>query len=208
MKKTATIAILAAAVAAGAVQAQTYRPGREPSVTLYERPNFQGRQTTIFGSEENLSRRGFNDLAQSARFQGRWRVCEHAGFGGRCEDVSGDIADLNQIAMSQRISSVEPYGYGGGGPGWGGGGPGWGGGPVRPGGRGVEGATGVFFPHPTLDGMDIAAGGMSANAFCRAQGLGSAAYYDSSQRAPRAIDGEGRPVSNTTILRDIFCRRR
>ena len=65
----------------------------------------------------------------------------------------------------------------------------------------------VFFPYPTYDGYDIAAGSSAANAFCRSQGLGSSAYYDSSQRAQQAIDAEGRYTGPTSVLRDVVCRR-
>ncbi|MFN3522204.1 MAG: beta/gamma crystallin-related protein [Phenylobacterium sp.] len=171
--------------------------------TLYEGYNFEGRSVDVYASEENLSGLRFNDKARSARFQGEWRVCEDAGFGGRCQTVRGDVPDLNRIGMAERISSLQTSsgGYGGG---YGGGGrPGWSGGQ----GRSAEGARSVFFPYPSFDGRDIAAGGMSANAFCRSQGLGPALYYDSNDRAPSAVDGEGRYVANTTIIRDLLCRR-
>lgn len=184
--------------------AQTYGRGGRPMATLYEGYNFEGRSIDVYASEENLSGLRFNDKARSARFQGQWRVCEDAGFGGRCQEVRGDIDDLNRIGMAERISSLQTYSASGGGYGGGYGGGG------RPGGgqsRPAEGARSVFFAYPSLNGRDIAAGGMSANAFCRSQGLGPALYYDSSERAAQAVDGEGRYVANTTIIRDILCRR-
>ncbi|MDP3854353.1 beta/gamma crystallin-related protein [Phenylobacterium sp.] len=195
--KMLALAALAAALA-GVAEAQPYRPGggRGPSATLFEGPNFQGRQITVQAYGDNLKDTGFNDVAQSARFEGRWRVCDDSRYRGRCQDVSGDVADLNQVGMALKISSLQGYFEGV----WNRGG--WGG--DRP----FEGATGVLFPYPNLVGYDIAAGSASANAFCRSVGLGSSAYYDSNERARRALDGEGRYVGETDVLRDVFCRRR
>ncbi len=72
---------------------------------------------------------------------------------------------------------------------------------------GIVGINTVFFPLPTRGGLDIAAaGGRAADAFCRAQGLGTAAYYDS-EVAPEAVDANGRVMRNVAALRDVLCRR-
>jgi hypothetical protein len=206
------VAVVAVALTASVAQAQPYRPGgdrdREPSATLFEGPNFQGRQITVRAYGDNLDDMNFNDIAQSARFQGRWRVCENSKYRGKCQDVSGQVADLNALGMGLRISSLQGYfeGAWSRNGGWDRGGGYGGGGYGRD--RPFEGATGVLFPYPSLAGFDIAAGGSSASAFCRSVGLGSSAYYDSSERAPRALDGEGRYTGDTSVLRDVFCRRR
>lgn len=176
------------------------RGGRRPSATLYDRPDFQGRQVTITGDVANLSNYNFNDRAHSLRLEGRWRLCEHADFGGRCVELSGDIRELNTLALAERITSLEPIG-GGGRPGQGPGG-GYGRGE-----RGVEGARSVFFARPTVRGLDVAAGSNGANTFCREQGLGPAVYYDSNERARRAIDPDGREIGPSTVLRDLLCRK-
>ncbi|WP_340645312.1 beta/gamma crystallin-related protein [Phenylobacterium sp.] len=175
---------------------------RAPTATLYELPNFQGRQMTVTATGENLASMNFNDLAQSARLQGRWRVCENSGYRGKCQDLSGQIADLNTVGMGGKISSLQGYfeGAWSRGGGWGGGGP--------QGGQPYEGATGVLFPYPNVVGFEIAANGSSASAYCRSMKLGSSAYYDSSQRARLALDGDGRYVAETSVLRDVFCRKR
>lgn len=199
----AGIAALAWAAIAQA-HAQPYRGGgRGPSATLYDRPNFEGRQVTITGEVTNLSNYGFNDRAHSLRLQGRWRLCEHSDFGGRCVELSGEVPELNTMALAERITSLEPIG-GGGRPDrpW----PGPGGGYGR-GERGVEGHNAVFFPRPTVRGLDVAAGSNGANVFCREQGLGGALYFDSSQRAGRAIGPEGQMVGPSPVLRDLLCRR-
>ena len=86
MTRTLALAALAAlSLAAGVAHAQ--RGGG--SATLYELPNFQGRSVTITDSTPDLGRWRFNDRAQSAKFEGRWRVCEHDQFKGRCQEISG-----------------------------------------------------------------------------------------------------------------------
>ena len=73
--------------------------------------------------------------------------------------------------------------------------------------RGIEGARTVFFPRPTVDGVDVAAGDRGADVFCRNQGLGRAAWFDSSERAAQAIGPEGQYVGRSTVLRDLLCRK-
>jgi len=214
MKKPILLAVAAVAAGLATVAVAQNYGGRQPSAILYDGPNFQGRQTTIYVLATNLPR-DFNDKAMSGRFQGRWRICENSDFGGRCQDVSGDVPNMNTLGMGERISSLQAYmagGPGGPGGGWGqsGGGNSW-----RPGGswngpsnqRPYEGTRSFFFPYPTMQGYDIAAGSSSANAFCRSQGLGSSAYYDSSERSQNAVDGDGRFVGPSSVLRDVLCRR-
>jgi hypothetical protein len=200
---TATFATLALA---GAAQAQPH--GRGGSATLYELPNFQGRSVTVRGDVANLKDYRFNDIAQSARFEGTWQICEKSDFGGRCVEQRGEVADLNSIGMLVKISSLQPAGgFGGGdGPGRGDGG-GYGGGGYGRGERGVEGSRAVFFARPNVRGLDVAAGSNGANTFCRNQGLGAAVYFDSSERAPRAIGPEGQFVGPSGVLRDLVCRK-
>lgn len=228
--------MLAAAVAALSMTAGSALAQRGPTATIYAQPNFQGPSMTVNGYATNLPS-NFNDKALSIRVQGRWRVCQDSDYRGRCVDVSGDIPNLNSIGMAEAISSLQAYSAGGGpgqgGPGYGGpgyGGPGYGGpgGGYRPGGgfgsgssgwrpggnwggpsnsRPVEGARHVLFPYPSFDGYDIAAGSTSANAYCRYMGLGSASYYDSSQRANQAVDADGRYTGSSSVLRDLLCRK-
>lgn len=199
-----TIGLIALAMA-GAAQAQDWRgrPPPAPRAVLYELPGFQGRQISITAYDQNLAKSGFNDIAQSARFEGRWRVCEDSGFRGRCQDLGGDVADLAGAGMTQKISSLQGYLEGA----WDRGG-GWrdGRGGVD-GGRAFEGARNVLFPYPTVAGFDIAADGGAANVFCRAMGLGSSAWYDSGEHAPRALDQAGRYVGDISVLRDVLCRK-
>lgn len=196
--KTPWMAAAALALAvAGQAQA---RPRGAPTATLYEFRNFQGRSITITQPTADLGDWRFNDRAQSARFEGRWRICEHDDYKGRCQEVTGDVADLTTYGLMGQISSIEPALRGPGGPG--GGYP-----DRRPDGRGVEGTRTVFFPRPTIGGLDVAAGDRGADVYCRRQGLGSAIWYDSSERARQAVGPEGQLTGRSTVLRDLLCRR-
>jgi hypothetical protein len=188
---TATLLALGLAAAA---QAQPYRAG---SVTLFDQPNFQGNSVTITQPVADLGKWRFNDRAQSARFEGRWLICEHGDYRGRCQEVREDVPNLHTYGLMAQISSLQPVGR----P------PGAG--PGRPGRveRGIEGARTVFFPRPTVDGVDVAAGDRGADVFCRNQGLGRAAWFDSSERAAQAIGPEGQYVGRSTVLRDLLCRK-
>src|SRR4051794_1490622 len=148
MTKTLALIALTALSVAGAAQAQR-GPG---TATLYELPNFQGRSVTITQAAPDLGRWNFNDRAQSARFEGRWRVCEHDEFKGRCQEITGAVPDLTTYSLFAQISSLEPaFRPGGGFPG-----PGPGPGYPPPGRdpRGIEGARTVYFPRPTIGGVD------------------------------------------------------
>lgn len=207
--KTAILSLTTAVVLALAGAAHAQRGGG--TATLFEAPNFQGRSITITGPTPDLGAWKFNDRAQSARFEGRWLVCEHDDFRGRCQEVRGEVADLTTYGLMAQISSIAPAGFQpGGGPPAGGGydrpGDGWG--PRGPGGRdarGVEGERTVFFPRPTVRGLDVAAGKNGADTFCRRQGLGPSVWFDSGARAPQAIGPEGQVIGRSSVIRDLLC---
>ncbi|WP_068876000.1 MULTISPECIES: beta/gamma crystallin-related protein [unclassified Phenylobacterium] len=196
MTKTFCIAAITALALSGAAEAQPFRGG---SATLYDQPNFQGNSVTITQSAPDLGKWRFNDRARSARFEGRWLICEHDNFKGRCQEVRGEVPNLNTLGLMEQVSSIEPAGRPGGGPG-----PGF---PGAPGARGTEGAVTVFFPRPTLGGLDVAAGGRGANMYCRRQGLGPAVWYDSSERAREAVGPDGERTGRSSVLRDLLCRK-
>ena len=219
MTKATFILATAALALAGAAQAQ---PSRGGAATLYDQPNFQGNSVVITQSAPDLGKWRFNDRAQSAKFEGRWLICEHDQFKGRCQEVSGAVADLTTYRLMAQISSMEPAGRpqgpgpgggypGGGYPGGPGGGyPGGPGGGGYPGGgpsRGVDGATTVFFARPTLGGMDVAAGDRAASAFCRRADLGPPVWFDSSQRANQAVGPDGQFIGRSPVIRDLLCRK-
>lgn len=197
MTLKSTLIVAGLLILSSAAQAQPFRAG---SVTLYDQPDFRGGSVTITQSAPDLGRWRFNDRAQSARFEGRWLICEHDEFKGRCQEVRGDVANLHTLGLMAQISSLQPIGRPSGF------GPGRPEGPRRDA-RGIEGVTTVFFPRPTVDGLDVAAGDRGADVYCRNQGLDRAVWFDSSQRASQAIGPEGQIVGRSSVLRDLLCRK-
>ena len=174
--------------------------GGGASITLFEAPNYQGPSRTFSADVQNMADQGFNDRAQSARVQGRWRVCEDSRLRGRCVELSGDVPDLAQIRLTVAISSIEDLnrrgggpsggygggGYGQGGPGGFGNGPGggYGGGPRPNPGPALEGRTASFFPNPPAGPY------RNADDFCRRMGFSGVIYADDRGQ-----------------MRDVLCRR-
>jgi hypothetical protein len=73
----AALALAAPVVFAAAAQAG--------EITLYTHDNFGGPAISVRDQVPDLSSEGFNDRASSVRVRsGRWQLCEHANFDGRC----------------------------------------------------------------------------------------------------------------------------
>ena len=102
MNKTFQFAI-AASVVMLATQAMA-------QVTFYEGEGFRGRTFAATQRVDNFQRAGFNDQASSVIVErGRWEVCEHALFEGRCVVLRpGNYASLAEMGMDNRLSSVRP----------------------------------------------------------------------------------------------------
>ena len=83
-------------------------PPQAGDIVFFEHVGFQGRDLGTSGEIDNLTRYGFNDRASSVIvFEGRWEVCEHADFGGRCMILRpGRYPDLRAMGMNDRLSSV------------------------------------------------------------------------------------------------------
>jgi uncharacterized protein YcfJ len=77
-------------------------------IVFYEHPGFHGRALPVDGSIDNLQEVGFNDRASSVIvLDGRWEVCEHAGFNGRCMILRpGRYPDLRATGLDDQLSSV------------------------------------------------------------------------------------------------------
>jgi len=88
-----------AAQAAGAAQ-----------ITFYEGEGFRGRVFSANGEVRNFAGTGFNDRASSAVVEsGRWEVCEHEQFGGKCVILRrGSYDTLAGMGLDNSISSVRP----------------------------------------------------------------------------------------------------
>jgi len=79
-------------------------------VTFYEGEGFRGRAFTTSKQVGDFGRAGFNDRASSVVVDsGRWEVCEHARFEGRCVVLRrGNYESLARLGMQDNISSVRP----------------------------------------------------------------------------------------------------
>jgi uncharacterized protein YcfJ len=79
-------------------------------ITFYEGEGYRGRAFTTDQRVGNMERSGFNDRASSIVVdRGRWEVCEHARFEGRCMVLRrGSYPSLREMGMHNAISSVRP----------------------------------------------------------------------------------------------------
>ena len=79
-------------------------------ITFYEGEGFRGWVFATSATVDNLAQTGFNDRASSVVIErGRWEVCEHAYFKGRCVILRrGSYDSLASMGMNDRISSVRP----------------------------------------------------------------------------------------------------
>jgi uncharacterized protein YcfJ len=102
MKRSLQTALAAAALAvAGHAAAQ---------ITFYEGEGFRGRAFSTNDRVWNLERQGFNDRTSSIVVdRGRWEVCEHPRFEGRCMVLRrGSYPSLREMGFNNTISSVRP----------------------------------------------------------------------------------------------------
>jgi Beta/Gamma crystallin len=113
----ASVALMASALAAG-------------EITLFERPDFQGRRLTIRGTMSDLDRTDFNDRAESIIVRdGVWEVCSDARFNGQCArlqpgeyrnlrgSLDRSISSAREVGQSASAPPAPVYGGGGGGGG-------------------------------------------------------------------------------------------
>jgi len=82
--------------------------GSRDGVVLFEDPNYQGRAFEVNGDMPDLGAVRFNDKASSiqiGRAGGRWEICEHANYQGRCSRLDADQAILPR-EWNDAISSI------------------------------------------------------------------------------------------------------
>ncbi len=85
-------------------------PSSTSEITIYEKPNFQGRSLTFVNRMPSLAAVGFNDLTASVKIKGTrdWVLCEHRNFFGRCVRVHLKEKDLKRQKFLGVTSSVYP----------------------------------------------------------------------------------------------------
>jgi len=114
MRNTITLVLAAAGGLALSVAALAAGPAPAPlppsNITLYEKPNFQGRSMTFSSRVASLNAVGFNDVAQSVKIDGKrdWVLCESRNFLGRCIRVHLKEKDLKRQKFSGLASSIYP----------------------------------------------------------------------------------------------------
>jgi hypothetical protein len=83
-------------LAAAAVLATFTHAAFAGELTLFSDSNFNGQRVTIDRDAPNLRDFDFNDRASSVVVSsGRWLLCEHANFGGRCAEFGpGEYREL------------------------------------------------------------------------------------------------------------------
>lgn len=100
-------------LAAAAVLATLTHTAFAGELTLFSDSNFRGQRVTIDRDAANLGDLNFNDRASSAVIRsGTWLLCEHANFGGRCQEFGpGEYRELP--GFNDAISSARQVDRGG-----------------------------------------------------------------------------------------------
>jgi len=108
MTVLAGVALLGAISGVVALAAPPSVPLPPSSITLFEKPNFQGRSMTFDHRVASLNAVGFNDLAQSVKISGKqdWVLCESRNFLGRCIRVHEKEKDLKRQKFTSLASSI------------------------------------------------------------------------------------------------------
>lgn len=82
---------------------------RDGAATLHVDSHRRGPSLGVNRAVPDLSRWRFNDNASSISIkEGRWEVCEHANFRGRCEVIDASTGRLNNLRLNDNISSIRP----------------------------------------------------------------------------------------------------
>ena len=82
---------------------------RDADATLYVHSKGRGASLGINRGVKDLSRYRFNDNVSSLNIKsGKWEVCEHANFRGRCEIIDASTGKLNGLRLNDNISSIRP----------------------------------------------------------------------------------------------------
>lgn len=80
------------------------------TIKLYETDNLSGRSLLIDRDIADLTRYDFNDRVGSIEIpEGRWLMCEHVNYQGRCEVVDTRNCDLRALKLQYQVSSIAVY---------------------------------------------------------------------------------------------------
>lgn len=98
-----------ATASAGATPASAAAPTAPAALTLYQHGGFTGRQVDVHGAVERLGElKDFGDEASAVEIRrGRWQLCQHSGFEGRCI-VLGPGRHVLSGSWNDELSSLRP----------------------------------------------------------------------------------------------------
>jgi hypothetical protein len=83
----------------------TQGPPPRPHLVLFDAIDFRGESLVVYDNTPAL--RGFVNRAGSVKvYGGAWQICDGIDFWGRCEMVTGNVADLARLGFRNKISSV------------------------------------------------------------------------------------------------------
>lgn len=89
----------------------TYPPTQPPrgGLELFSNTRYRGERRLISDAVSDLRRLGFDNDAESLRLDSSqsWEICAEPNF-RNCRVVNSDWPDLDDIGMSERVSSVRP----------------------------------------------------------------------------------------------------
>ena len=81
------------------------------AVTLHVHSDGRGPSLGLNRGVRDLSKFRFNDNVSSLTIRrGKWEVCEHANFRGRCRIIDASKDRLNRFRLNDNISSIRPVG--------------------------------------------------------------------------------------------------
>jgi len=98
--------IIAGALALGVTSAYAGQ------ITLYERPDFQGRYVVAYEGIQAVGRQALGTTASSVVIaDGTWEVCTDANFRGRCTQLMPGNYPGIDVSLNGRIASVRQVGF-------------------------------------------------------------------------------------------------
>jgi hypothetical protein len=110
MTRKHRIALLAAVAILGVAGTPSLLAQGGVGITVFEHPDYGGRNATFREAVSDLSDYHLNDRVSSFRIAHgeTWEVCVDKDFGGRCAVFSSDEPDLRRVSWNEMITSMRP----------------------------------------------------------------------------------------------------
>ena len=108
MRFSKTLLLAGAAVAAAALCGPAAIAAHGPGLIVFQEDNFGGDSREIRDDEPDLGWVHFDDRISSVQVnRGRWLLCEHSQYRGRCITVDHDIRKLDRLGFDDKTSSIQ-----------------------------------------------------------------------------------------------------